>query len=83
MDRFRCRWRLVVVLWPPEAFIALGENTYLAIFFALGTAFTVFIISYTCSRIIEHFPSGGGGYIVATHTISGITTVIMPVRAEK
>jgi amino acid transporter len=55
---------------PPEAFIALGEHTYLAIFLALGTAFTVFIISYAYSRIIEHYPSGGGGYIVATHTIS-------------
>jgi hypothetical protein len=55
---------------PPEAFIALGEHTYLAVFLALGTAFTVFIISYAYSRIIEHFPGGGGGYIVATHTIS-------------
>jgi amino acid transporter len=55
---------------PPEAFTALGEHTYLAIFLAVGTAFTVFIISYAYSRIIEHFPSGGGGYIVATHTIS-------------
>jgi amino acid transporter len=55
---------------PPEAFIALGEHTYLAIFLALGTGLTVFIISYAYSRIIEHFPSGGGGYIVATHTIS-------------
>ena len=36
----------------------------------LGTAFTVFIISYAYTRIIEHYPSGGGGYIVATHTIS-------------
>ncbi len=55
---------------PPEAFVALGEHTYLAIFLALGTALTVFIISYAYTRIIEHFPSGGGGYIVATHTIS-------------
>ncbi len=55
---------------PPEAFVALGEHTYLAIFLALGTAFTVFIISYAYSLIIEHYPSGGGGYIVATHTIS-------------
>lgn len=55
---------------PPEAFIALGEHTYLAVFLALGTAFTVFVISYAYSRIIEHFPGGGGGYIVATHTIS-------------
>jgi hypothetical protein len=55
---------------PPEAFVALGPHTYLAVFLALGTAFTVFIISYAYSRIIEHFPGGGGGYIVATHTIS-------------
>ena len=54
---------------PPEAFVALGEYTYLAIFLGLGTALTVFIISYAYSRIIEHFPSGGGGYIVANHTI--------------
>src|SRR5438067_10435746 len=29
-------------------------------------ALTVFIISYAYSRIIEHFPFGGGGYVVAT-----------------
>src|ERR1700691_6199901 len=38
----------------------------LAAFLALGTALTVFIISYAYTRIIEHFPSGGGGYVVAT-----------------
>jgi amino acid transporter len=43
---------------------------------ALATAFTVFIISYAYSRIIEHFPHGGGGYIVATHTISERAGVI-------
>ena len=51
---------------PDEAFRALGEHTYLAVFLALATALTVFIISYAYSRIIEHFPSGGGGYVVAT-----------------
>ncbi len=54
---------------PEEAFRALGSHTYLALILALATAFTVFIISYAYSRIIEHFPHGGGGYIVATHTI--------------
>lgn len=54
---------------PEEAFRTLGSHTYLAIFLALATALTVFIISYAYSRIIEHFPHGGGGYIVATHTI--------------
>jgi amino acid transporter len=61
---------------PEEAFRTLGEHTYLAVFLALATAFTVFIISYAYSRIIEHFPHGGGGYIVATHTISPSAGVV-------
>ncbi len=54
---------------PEEAFKVLGKHTSLAIFLALATALTVFIISYAYSRIIEYFPSGGGGYIVASHTL--------------
>ena len=54
---------------PEEAFRALGQHTYICIFLAFGTALTVFIISYAYSRIIEHFPTGGGGYIVATHML--------------
>jgi amino acid transporter len=54
---------------PEEAFKTLGRHTYLAVFLALATALTVFIISYAYSRIIEYFPSGGGGYIVATKTL--------------
>jgi amino acid transporter len=54
---------------PEEAFRALGQHTYLAVFLALATSLTIFIISYAYSRIIEHFPHGGGGYIVATHTL--------------
>ncbi len=42
------------------------DNSSLAVGLALGTAVTVFVISYAYSRIIEHFPSGGGGYVVAT-----------------
>ncbi len=51
---------------PDAAYRTLGEHTHLAIALALVTAATVFIISYTYSRIIEHFPMGGGGYIVAS-----------------
>lgn len=51
---------------PEEAFRALGSHTYLAILLGLATALTVFIISAGYSRIIEHFPHGGGGYVVAT-----------------
>src|SRR6185436_19960429 len=54
---------------PDEAFRALGEHTYLAVPFALAIAFTVFIISYAYSRIIEHFPYGGGGYVVASRLL--------------
>src|SRR3954468_13266571 len=56
---------------PDEAFRALIDekgvsHTGLAIFLAAATALTVFIISYGYSRIIEQFPSGGGGYVVAS-----------------
>lgn len=55
---------------PDAAFreIVTPEHDYssLAAFLAIGTAVTVFIISYAYTRIIEHFPSGGGGYVVAT-----------------
>lgn len=51
---------------PEEAFKALEGHTELAVVLALATALTVFIISYAYSRIIEHFPHGGGGYLVAT-----------------
>ncbi|MCI0471654.1 MAG: APC family permease [Candidatus Aminicenantes bacterium] len=54
---------------PEEAFRALGSHTSIALFLALATSITVFVISYAYSRIIEHFPTGGGGYIVATHTL--------------
>jgi len=51
---------------PEEAFRTLGAHTYLAIPLALLTMTTVFVISYAYSRIIEQFPHGGGGYVVAT-----------------
>ncbi len=51
---------------PDESFKVLGDAHYLAVALALATAFTVFVISYAYSRIIEHFPFGGGGYIVAS-----------------
>ncbi len=54
---------------PEEAYRALAGHTYLALFLALATAFTVGVISYAYSKIIEHFPHGGGGYIVATHML--------------
>lgn len=51
---------------PEEAFRSLGEHTYLAIGLALVMALTVGVLSYAYSRVIELFPSGGGGYVVAS-----------------
>ena len=51
---------------PEEAFLALGQHRDLAIYLAIATAFTVFIISYAYTQVIELFPNGGGGYRVAT-----------------
>lgn len=51
---------------PAEAFDQLGEHRYLAFFLALAIGGTVFIISSCYSHIIEAFPSGGGGYLVAS-----------------
>ena len=39
---------------------------YLAVVLAIAIAATVFIISWSYRRIIEEFPHGGGGYIVAS-----------------
>src|SRR5882672_1285475 len=51
---------------PEAAFRALGENTFLAIPLSILTAFTVVVIAVSYMRIIERFPAGGGGYVVAT-----------------
>src|SRR6202795_2382398 len=54
---------------PEEAFLALGRDQYLAVFLALMTALTVFIISASYAQTIDLFPSGGGGYLVATRLL--------------
>jgi len=51
---------------PEEAYLALGQHFYLALPLALLTIVTVFVISASYSQIIELFPTGGGGYLVAT-----------------
>jgi amino acid transporter len=61
---------------PEESFKALGEHVALAPFLALATAFTVVIIAAAYSRIIEHFPFGGGGYVVATRLLGPTAGVV-------
>ena len=55
---------------PEEAFVALGSHHTLSLFVALGSALTVLLISSSYSQIIEFFPSGGGGYLVASKLLS-------------
>ena len=61
---------------PPEAFAALQGHTYLCVALGIATAFTVVVISYSYTRLIEHFPHGGGGYIVATHMLGPTAGVL-------
>src|SRR3990167_8823862 len=51
---------------PEEAFIALVAHSHLALYLAIATAFTIFIISFAYNQVIELFPGGGGGYCVAS-----------------
>jgi hypothetical protein len=61
---------------PQEAFLALKGHEYLAIFVALGSAFTIFIISASYNQIIEAFPTGGVGYIVPSKLLSPKTGMV-------
>src|SRR5579863_9377001 len=54
---------------PEESYIALGTHTHLALYIAVAVALTVFIISLAYNQVIELFPSGGGGYKIATHLL--------------
>src|SRR5688500_3291740 len=51
---------------PEEAYLALAGHVFLALPLAILMAITVFVISASYSHIIELFPTGGGGYLVAT-----------------
>ena len=43
---------------------------HLGIFVALATAFTVIVIASSYSQIVELFPGGGGGYLVASKLLT-------------
>lgn len=54
---------------PEEAFKALGTHTHFGLYLALATALSVFVISLAYNQIIELFPTGGGGYRVASNLL--------------
>src|ERR1051326_3742830 len=51
---------------PDEAFRALGLHTHLALVLVMMTTVTIVVISIAYSNLIQHFPGGGGGYLVAS-----------------
>jgi amino acid transporter len=62
---------------PEEAFRALHGFTFMAPLLGIVIALTVFVISASYSQIIEQFPSGGGGYVVASkllHPRAGVVS---------
>jgi amino acid transporter len=61
---------------PEEAFKALGPHHALAPFVALGAVLTIAVLCVSYSQIIELFPGGGGGYLVASKLLSPTAGVI-------
>lgn len=55
---------------PQEAFLALKSHPSLAIFVGIASIITIFVISASYSQIVELFPYGGGGYLVASKLLS-------------
>ncbi len=61
---------------PEEAFKALNGHIYLSLLVGAATVVTVFVISTSYSQIIELFPTGGGGYLVASKLLSPTLGVV-------
>jgi amino acid transporter len=61
---------------PEEAYKALAGHQHLAIILAAMTATTILVIATAYSNLIEHFPGGGGGYLVATKLLGNRVGVV-------
>jgi amino acid transporter len=61
---------------PEEAFRALTAHPSMVLIVALASAVTIFIISASYNQIIEAFPSGGGGYVVASKLLNPATGMV-------
>jgi hypothetical protein len=61
---------------PEEAYKALGAHFHLSIILVAMTAVTVAVISIAYSNLIQHFPGGGGGYLVATKLLGNRVGVV-------
>jgi len=61
---------------PEQAFLALEGHSYLSLLVALASIFTIVIICTSYTQIIEAFPAGGGGYLVASKLLSPTAGVV-------
>jgi amino acid transporter len=61
---------------PEAAFLALKGHTFLSLFVAAATILTIVVICTSYSQIIEAFPTGGGGYLVASKLLSPTAGVV-------
>ena len=61
---------------PEEAYKALGSHAHLSIILVAMTAVTIAVISIAYSNLIQHFPGGGGGYLVATKLLGNRVGVV-------
>ena len=61
---------------PEQAYIALGQYPALTLFVALGMVVSIFIIALSYNQVIELFPSGGGGYKVASQLLGPMAGVV-------
>lgn len=61
---------------PEAAFLALKEHTFLSVFVAVAAVSTILVICASYAQIIELFPAGGGGYLVASKLLSPRVGVI-------
>jgi amino acid transporter len=61
---------------PEAAFVALKDHTFLSLFVAAASVLTIVVICASYSQIIELFPTGGGGYLVASKLLSPTAGVV-------
>jgi len=61
---------------PEQAYLALGGHPFLSLFVAAGSVLTIVVICASYSQIIEAFPTGGGGYLVASKLLSPTAGVV-------
>ena len=61
---------------PEETYKALGTSPHLSLFVALASVVTIIAICASYSQIISLFPTGGGGYLVASKLLSPSAGVV-------